>query len=169
MGSFDASKAAASATGFMLLTIDNCKLISSTGDPPDRDGLLEVICVTLPTDPLSPPASPTLSASPTPSQDERDVWLVLRLAGYEIPLAPSQTIMQSRVKGTYTIVNTPGEKPRSLTIVTPTVAKNPYAAHLGEDLETLEVLLSQYGILQEIDRDDYGSDGDLKVRHGLPH
>ena len=34
---------------------------------------------------------------------------------------------------------------------------------MEEDLETLEVLLSQYAILQEVDPDPPGSDGDLKV------
>lgn len=167
MGSYDPPQVAAApaATGFMLLTINNCKLISSTGDPSDRSGTLEVICVTLADDKrvqerrrASPPNSPT-SRTPSP---ERDVWIVLRIDGYEIPVAPTQTIMQSRAKGTYTIVNNPGEKPKSLTIVVPSITTG--APNLAEDLETLEVLLSQYGILQVIDRDEYGSDGDLKVR-----
>jgi hypothetical protein len=47
----------------------------------------------------------------------------------------------------------------SITITAPPVDSD----ILEEDLETLEVLLSQYAILQEIDPDPPGSDGDLKV------
>ena len=145
------------------------------GDPPDKCGTLEVICVTLNNndpDTIIPPrkypdslhpSSTPISPSPTP-EAERDVWLVLRISGFEMPISPVQSIMQSRSKGTYTFIERPGEKPRSLTIVLPTADGKP---RIAEDLETLEVLLAQYGILQEIDRDEQGSDGDLKVCQAL--
>lgn len=103
--------------------------------------------------------STSRSVTPIP-ETERDVWLVLRMSGFEVPISPVQTIMQSRSKGTFTFIERPGEKPRSLTIILPSVDGQP---HIADDLETLEVLLAQYGILQEIDRDEPGSDGDLKV------
>lgn len=93
---------------------------------------------------------------------EPDVWLVLRIDGFEMAISPVQTIMQSRSKGTFTFIERPGEKPRSMTLVLPTANTNEQP-HIAEDLETLEVLFAQYGILQQIDRDDLGSDGDLKV------
>jgi len=191
MGEFDPAKGAA-ATGFMLLTVNDSRLISSTGewyvcttrrekmlmriylpcllgDPPDKYGTLEIICVTINSDldaRVTPSDSRSTSSTPTSrtpvSEAERDVWLVLRISGFEMPISPVQTIMHSRSKGTFTFIERPGEKPRSITIVVPTAEGN---SHMAEDLETLEVLFTQYGILQQIDRDELGSDGDLKVCH----
>lgn len=76
-----------------------------------------------------------------------------------MPISPDQIIQQSRSKNTFTFKPLSSEQP-TLTLVT----KAASTASEEEDLETLEVLLSQYALLQEIDPDVPGSDGDLKVR-----
>lgn len=166
----------------MFISLDLC----AAGEPPDKYGVLEVICVTmgegeqlsfpaksapLPKTPASGALAPPSTSNKYPnsdisidiSGDDPDVWLVLRIDGFEMAVSPHQTILQSRSKGTFTFLERPGEKPRSLTLVVPSasIVDQP---HIAEDLETLEVLFAQYGVLQEIDRDELGSDGDLKVR-----
>ncbi|KAF8305538.1 hypothetical protein DL93DRAFT_311555 [Clavulina sp. PMI_390] len=168
---YGTTAAEGSATEFLLLSVDNCRLISSVGDPPDSQGTLEIFCVTSDgaatpvtgTPPLSPLSSARSSPVNTPSPE---VSLVLRLGDFEMPISPTQPIRQSRSRGTFTFLERPGEKPRSITIVLPdiNVVANGQDEYEGNALETLEGLFAQYGVLQELDRDYPGEDGDLKGR-----
>lgn len=59
--------------GFLLLTLQNCRLLSSTRSPPDLEGQLALICVTLDVDAPLPPGFSS------PQGPTRDVWLVIRI------------------------------------------------------------------------------------------
>ena len=138
---------------FLLLTIPDCRLISSTGRPSDTQGPLGIVCVTLDTDSFS-------GWSQTSDQAARDVWLVLRLGSIEIPISPTETIWHSRTSRSYTITATTLERSPRITVFLPV----PETVAAREDAETLNVVLSQYGIVQQIDPDPYGPDADLRVR-----
>ena len=62
--------------GFLLLTLPDCRLVSSNNQLPEINGVLAVVCVTLDVQ------SPNSSSPPGLSQAgdvARDVWLVLRI------------------------------------------------------------------------------------------
>ncbi|KAG8829255.1 hypothetical protein FRC17_006883 [Serendipita sp. 399] len=159
--------ASTKAEGFLLLTIPNTTITSTSPTypiPQPLTGLLSIECVTLAVaDPL-----------------ERDVWLVLRIepaagshqAGFELPLPATQKLILSRTQRRYTIPIIAGGGELVLTL--------PFAATAAqiEDGETLEVILSQYAVIQ-IQNDPpsvtglvntptptagYDADGDLKGR-----
>ncbi|TDL16957.1 hypothetical protein BD410DRAFT_843970 [Rickenella mellea] len=111
---------AASAQGFLLLALRDTQLSS----PSLRDtGTLCLECVTIPA-----------------YDADRDVWLVLRLNAFEMPLSPMSPMRYTRSSRTYTFDTAIGP----ITISLP----QPRSAADEEDIETLEVILSQYGPLQ---------------------
>ena len=124
------------AEGFLLLTISNTTLTSSSQYHHLNGaliGLLSLECVTISVaDPLG-----------------RDVWLVMRVepgpkatnqTTFEFPLPSTQKIILSRQNQRYTMPVDGGE----LVLTLPA----PQDAGQREDLETLEVILAQYAVLQ---------------------
>jgi len=123
--------------GFLLLTIPNATLISTSPDHPLNGaliGLLSLECVTI-------SVSDSL---------ERDVWLVMRVepgsksthsSTFELPLPATQKIVLSRSSHRYALPMAGGGE-LVLTLPAPTDAPQ------REDLETLEVILAQYAVLQ---------------------
>ncbi|TDL20102.1 hypothetical protein BD410DRAFT_707337, partial [Rickenella mellea] len=108
---------AASAQGFLLLALRDAQLSSSSL----RDtGTLCLECVTIPA-----------------YDADRDVWLVLHLNAFEMPLSPTSPMRYTRSSRTYTFKTAIGP----ITIQLP----QPRSAADEEDIETLEVILSQYG------------------------
>ena len=141
------------AEGFLLLTIDSASLSSTSPNYPTIPiGLLSLECVTIPTS--------ENAADPS----ERDLWLVLRIdpsnqsadlstsspdGGLELALLATQHIIHDPSSNTYTLPLTgPGAiyGDATLTIVLPT----PSDPTLQEDYETLEVIFSQYAVLQTV-------------------
>lgn len=129
--------ASTNAEGFLLLTIPNATVVSTA--PQHRidgalTGLLSLECVTVSvSDPM-----------------ERDVWLVMRVesasktttqSSFEWPLPATQKIILSRADTRYKIPMTEGGE----LILTLPPARD---AAQREDLETLEVILAQYAVLQ---------------------
>ncbi|KAF8344017.1 senescence-associated protein-domain-containing protein [Cantharellus anzutake] len=138
---------------FLLVTIPDCRLVSSTSSPPDTQGTLGIVCVTLDIDSFS-------GWSQGSNEDARDVWLLLRIGSIEIPISPTETILYSRMSRTYTFVAAALEGSPRITVAFPP----PSSPAEGEDIETFNIVLSQYGIVQQIDPDPYEPDGDLKGR-----
>jgi spartin len=134
------------AEGFLLLTIPNCTLTSQDGR--SQSGILALECVTIP---LQPPQHVFAGATQNPG-NERDVWLVLRLNDFETIISPIQAITHVRSHHQFTI---PAEDGGLVTLTVPA----PMTDAAREDLESLEVLLSQYGVLQE-----NGPDGSTPVK-----
>ncbi|KZV83483.1 hypothetical protein EXIGLDRAFT_656021 [Exidia glandulosa HHB12029] len=127
------------ASGFLLLTLPDCRL-ESGGNV--WKGVLALECITLA--PADTATSSTLpSATPTA---ERDVWLVVRVDNFETPIPPTQAILHDRSKGVWTFPGTPTPS----TLYLPSV---PINSAIREDLDTFEVLLSQYGVVHEADGD----------------
>ncbi|CAE6533955.1 unnamed protein product [Rhizoctonia solani] len=125
----------AGAEGFLLLTIPNCTII--TQDQRTQTGILALECVTIPL-----PTQTPFAGAARDTSNERDVWLVLRLGDFETIISPIQTITHARAQHQFTI---PAEDGGNVTLTVPA----PLTDAATEDLESLEVLLSQYGILQE--------------------
>jgi spartin len=155
--------ASTAAEGFLLLTISNVTLSSTSPANPipyPLTGLLSLECVTLNVaDPL-----------------ERDVWLVLRIEPaqnstatvFELPLPSTQRAILSRPNHRYSLpMTSSGGGELILTLPAPNTTNQ------KEDVETLEVILAQYLVLQ-IEEDapppfegsstDFNPDGDLKGR-----
>jgi spartin len=126
-----------SAEGFLLLTIPNCTL--TTQDGASQSGVLALECVTIP---LQGPQTVFSGSAPRDTSNERDVWLVIRLNNFETIVSPIQTITHARNQHQFTI---PAEDGGVVTLTVPA----PMTDSAVEDLESLEVLLSQYGVLQE--------------------
>ncbi|KAF8602793.1 hypothetical protein BDV93DRAFT_474193 [Ceratobasidium sp. AG-I] len=126
----------AGAEGFLLLTIPNCTLIAQ--DRTSQSGVLALECVTIP---LRGSSTVFAGANRDPN-NERDVWLVLRLGSFETIISPTQAITYSRSQHEFTI---PAEDGGVVSLTVPA----PMTTAASEDLESLEVLLSQYGVLQE--------------------
>ncbi|CAE6454585.1 unnamed protein product [Rhizoctonia solani] len=125
----------AGAEGFLLLTIPNCTLV--TQDQRTQTGVLALECVTIPL-----PTQTAFAGAAPDTRNERDVWLVLRLGSFETIISPIQTITHIRAQHQFTI---PAEDGGSVTLTVPP----PLTDAATEDLESFEVLLSQYGILRE--------------------
>ncbi|QRV86865.1 Senescence domain-containing protein [Ceratobasidium sp. AG-Ba] len=136
----------AGAEGFLLLTIPNCTL--KTQDGASQSGVLALECVTIP---LRGPQTAFSGAAPEVN-NERDVWLVLRLNTFETIISPTQTIHYTRAQHQFAI---PAEDGGVVTLTVP----QPMTAAAVEDLESLEVLLSQYGIIQETGASSAASKG----------
>lgn len=118
---------AARAEGFLLLTLPNCTLTTpSTGA---QTGQLSLQCVTL-----------DISSG---KQADRDVWLVLKLNSFEMIISPTQRINYSRSMYTYMFL----PEVESSGLVQLYVPHDPSNPASSQDLETMEVLLSQYGVL----------------------
>ncbi|KAG9017089.1 hypothetical protein FRB90_001819 [Tulasnella sp. 427] len=148
----------AAAQGFLLLTLPNVKLSAPWANPSEQVGRLSLECVTIPigqVDSNLVSSTPTGTTSPA---NQRDVWLVLRIGNFEEPLSASDKIYHSRQRGTYTF-----KAPEGQFMVTLQPAAN---LADSEDLETFEVLLQQYGSLQEVDPSDSKRDDtkDMKGR-----
>lgn len=125
----------AAATGFLLLTLNNveARYRASSGEPLHRtQGQLALECVTLATE-----------------NSEQDVWLVLRIGSYETPIVPAQVIRHARSAHVFefesVVVNPSDNKKWALRLPSPTCAPD------IEDLETFEVVLSQYATLEEVE------------------
>ncbi|CAE6464881.1 hypothetical protein ACGC1H_004942 [Rhizoctonia solani] len=125
----------AGAEGFLLLTIPNCTVV--TQDQRTQTGVLALECVTIPL-----PTQTPFAGAARDTSNERDVWLVLRLGSFETIISPIQAIMHARAEHQFTI---PAEDGGNVTLTVPA----PMTDAATEDLESLEVLLSQYGVLQE--------------------
>ncbi|CEL54491.1 hypothetical protein RSOLAG1IB_07094 [Rhizoctonia solani AG-1 IB] len=125
----------AGAEGFLLLTIPNCTIV--TQDQRTQTGVLALECVTIPL-----PTQTAFAGAARDTSNERDVWLVLRLGDFETIISPVQAITYARARHQFTI---PAEDGGNVTLTVP----SPMTDAATEDLESLEVLLSQYGILQE--------------------
>lgn len=132
------------AEGFLLLTISNCTISSTSpahpinGPSNSFTGLLSLECVTLL---VADPGNPS----------ERDVWLVLRVESQgntqsvELPLPATQSILLSRELHRYTIpMKTGGGGELVVTLGTPQNNAQ------KEDYETLEVILAQYAVLEVV-------------------
>ncbi|KAG8737389.1 hypothetical protein FRC10_008267 [Ceratobasidium sp. 414] len=124
------------AEGFLLLTIPNCTL--TTRDGASQSGVLALECVTIPLH----GAQTAFSGAAPEANNERDVWLVLRLNSFETIISPTQAINHIRAQHQFAI---PAEDGGVVSLTVP----EPMTAAAVEDLESLEVLLSQYGVLRE--------------------
>ncbi|CAE7100416.1 unnamed protein product [Rhizoctonia solani] len=125
----------AGAEGFLLLTIPNCTLLAQ--DRRTQTGVLALECVTIPL-----PTQTPFAGAARDTNNERDVWLVLRLGDFETIISPTQAITHARAQHQFTI---PAEDGGNVTLTIPA----PMTDAATEDLESLEVLLSQYGVLRE--------------------
>ncbi|KZT36217.1 hypothetical protein SISSUDRAFT_1063875 [Sistotremastrum suecicum HHB10207 ss-3] len=130
-----------SIQGFLLLTIPNCRLVTPQGVT--ETGVLSLECITIPVPPISD------VYGKNPEANDRDVWLVLRLNSFELPIQPTQLILFSRSNLEYTFTNDDRDEtpPVVLTLNRPT------SPHENEDIETFEVLLSQYGVVHDLETD----------------
>ena len=135
------------AQGFLLITLSNAKLSAPFFNPPEQVGVLALECVTIAVSPRE---------NPFGTGPDKDVWLVLRHNNFELPLSAADTIYHSRINNTFTFKSPDG----------PVVAAlpPPMTSGAAEDIETFEVLLAQYGVLQQVDPTAPGDDGDLKGR-----
>ncbi|KAF8528187.1 senescence-associated protein-domain-containing protein [Hysterangium stoloniferum] len=117
--------------GFLLLTLPNCTIRTPSSAP--QTGVLALQCVTL--------------DIPSNGAEQRDVWIVLKLNSFEMVVSPTQAINYSRSMYTYMFLP---EAPGSdiVELVVPLDIHNPASA---EDLETMEVLLSQYGVVHDFE------------------
>jgi spartin len=126
-----ASIDSARAQGFLLLTIPQCVL--STPSTAPQTGTLALQCVTL--------------DIPSESMPDRDVWLVLKLNAFEMALSPTQTINYNRSTHTYMFL----PETENSGLVQLVVPPNPSNLASYQDLETMEVILSQYGIVHDME------------------
>jgi spartin len=115
--------------GFLLLSIPSCTL---TGPSVSQSGQLSLECYTLPV--------PAEGGQPA----DRDVWLVLRVGSFEMPISPTSPIRKSREKNTYTFTQGDGSTDAGAHVLR---LPPPSTVNDQEDLETLEVLFEQYGIV----------------------
>lgn len=120
-----------SAKGFLLLTLPNCTL--TTPSTHAQTGLLALQCVTL--------------DDPSTYQAGRDVWLMLKLNSFEMIISPTQRINYSR--STYTYMFLPEFE--SAGLVQLVVPLDPSNSASALDLESMEVILSQYGVLYDLE------------------
>ncbi|KAG8861255.1 hypothetical protein FRB96_003205 [Tulasnella sp. 330] len=139
--------------GFLLLTLPNVRVSAPSANPPEQTGVLGLECVTIPIPKTDPNSYVTAGGS-----GERDVWLVMKLNYWELLVSPIDPIRHSRQHRTF-LFKAP-EGPVVLTLAEPeNLAQK-------EDIESFEVLLSQYGVLQELDdpsdKGVTGDDRDLK-------
>ncbi|KAG9039336.1 hypothetical protein FS837_000984 [Tulasnella sp. UAMH 9824] len=147
------------AQGFLLLTLPNVRLSAPWANPPEQTGRLSLECVTIP---VGPAGSSIVSSTPTGTTSpatQRDVWLVLRIGNFEEPLSASDAIYHSRQRGTYTF-----RAPEGQFMIT---LQPPASVGDTEDHETFEVLLQQYGSLQEVDPSDSKRDDTRDVKGRL--
>ncbi|KAG8912641.1 hypothetical protein FRC01_004973 [Tulasnella sp. 417] len=149
----------AAAQGFLLLTLPNAKLSAPWANPPEQIGRLSLECVTIPIGTDLSIVSNTPTGTTSPGSQQRDVWLVLRIGNFEEPLSASDPIYHSRQRGTYTF-----KAPEGQFMVTLQPASSLADT---EDLETFEVLLQQYGSLQEVDPSDSKRDETRDVKGRL--
>ncbi|GJJ11949.1 hypothetical protein Clacol_006187 [Clathrus columnatus] len=131
-------------SGFLLLTLPNCT-VDSPSSPP-QTGLLSLQCVTLDLADVNDQAPSTSNGTTSSLANRRDVWLVLKLNSFEIIISPTQRINYSRSEFTYIFL--PEEGSEFVRLVVPLDPNNPNSL---QDLETMEVILSQYGVLHDID------------------
>ncbi|KAH7107249.1 senescence-associated protein-domain-containing protein [Auriculariales sp. MPI-PUGE-AT-0066] len=125
LSTFSPRSSMADASGYLLLTVPDCR-IDSGGQI--YTGQLALECVT-----IAPGASN--------DSNERDIWLILRLGAFEMAIPPVEPIQHDRVNGVYTV---PGQPP-AVVRLPPAPPNSPVLA----DLETFEVLLAQYGVVHE--------------------
>ncbi|KAF8505096.1 senescence-associated protein-domain-containing protein [Gautieria morchelliformis] len=116
--------------GFLLLTLPNCTLTTPSGS---QTGHLALQCVTL-----------DISSE---YQADRDVWLVLKLNSFEMIISPTQRINYSRSMHSYVFL----PEVESSGLVQLTASPDPSNPASFQDLETMEVILSQYGILYDVE------------------
>ncbi|EJD06257.1 uncharacterized protein FOMMEDRAFT_18403 [Fomitiporia mediterranea MF3/22] len=125
------------AQGFLLLTLnDVTALLPGVPDPIINQLALE--CVTLPENPAA-----------FLTESERDVWLILRVGPHEMVISPTQVVRHIRKERTFIFENGTSAigTNKKWTLKLP----NPHAPAEVEDLETFEVILSQYAAVQEVD------------------
>ncbi|KAF8589672.1 hypothetical protein K439DRAFT_1332067 [Ramaria rubella] len=122
------------AEGFLLLTLENCTITTSLrpSNPP-QTGTLALQCVTL--------------DIPSNSHQDRDVWIVLQLNTFEMIVSPTQRINYSRSMHTYMFLPE-NESAGLVQLVVPPDPSNPLSY---QDLETMEVILSQYGVVHDFE------------------
>ena len=120
------------AQGFLLLTLSEVEasLPASLNAPPTLTSNLALECVTI----------------PVAQSGERDVWLVMRIGGYELPLSPTQVVKHHRLSHTFTFVSSdlsPQTAEWSIRV------QHPRNEIESQDLETFEVILAQYAAMEE--------------------
>ncbi|KAF9464641.1 hypothetical protein BDZ94DRAFT_1256212 [Collybia nuda] len=132
---------------FLLLTLANTTLSTSTGS--SESGILNLECITI----QIPGAS---------TSADRDVYLILRLNSIETPIDPARTIHRTDGSGwrTYSFHGTDAD-PTELTVtIWPPTPSNSNSGFL-EDLETFEGILAQYADLR-------GSSDSVNVTNPIP-
>ncbi len=127
--------------GFLLLTLQNVELQASYIQPQVQTGPLALECITIPVSQTDYETASQLGSQT--AENQRDVWLVLRVNQFEAPLSATDPILHSRYNRAYTFTTGNG-------VFTVTLPQG-YSSSEEEDIETFEVLLAQYGVLQEVD------------------
>lgn len=132
-------------SGFLLLTLPNCTIDAPSLAP--QTGALFLQCVTLNLNPASLNAT---NSSESLANNEPDIWLVLKLNSFEMVVSPTQRINYSRSDFTYIFLpeQERGTGSEFIRIVVPPDPNDPSSS---QDLETMEVILSQYGVLHDVD------------------
>lgn len=121
-----------SAQGFLLLTLHDVEasLPAIMNAPRVITGNLALECVTL----------------PVSQNEERDVWIVMRIGAYEMPISPTQVIRHDRNTHTFSFISSE----LSTHVVEWSIRiKDPKGELEGQDLETFEVILAQYAALED--------------------
>ncbi|KAH8114176.1 senescence-associated protein-domain-containing protein [Phellopilus nigrolimitatus] len=141
--SSSATHPAHGAEGFLLLLLNNVEAWLP-GAPTGIVDQLALECVTLPI--------PVSAQGQLGEEDERDVWLVLRVGPHEVPIAPTQIVHHVRAVRTF-IFDGGGLGPAggnsNWTIKLP----EPRSPLDVENLDTFEVVLAQYAAVEEVDVD----------------
>lgn len=123
-----------SAEAFLLLALNNVSLHVSNGA--NYSGVLNLECVTM--------ALPPGFDKP-PSESNRDVYLVLKIEGFETPIDPAKVVIREDGPGwrTYTLKPSAADASEVLIRLWPPMPDEHNAA-LTEDLETFDGILTQY-------------------------
>ncbi|GHJ88251.1 hypothetical protein NliqN6_4653 [Naganishia liquefaciens] len=137
-----------SAQGYLLLTLDNVRVVQVFAGSESllATGELVLECISLPIDPAlgKQQANPFADASdPT-----KDLWLVVKVGTFELPLLPDHKIQKTTQPDGSTVYAIPSPHPRSGAGATAKVIlPRAVSPEDTEDFETFEVLLKQYGCL----------------------
>lgn len=135
-----AAHPAHAAEGFLLLSLRNVEALLPGSLTPIVDELA-LECVTIP---LS-----TQGSSGT-SDGERDVWLVIRVGSFEVPIAPTQVVRHSRHNRTFVFDNSAHSPDASSDANWIIRLPQPNSPTEEEDEETFEVILGQYAAVEDI-------------------
>ena len=128
---------ASNAEGYLLLKlqgVEGCFTSTNKAETATIIDQLSLECVS-----LSPPDFDKAQNS------EQDIWLVLHVGTLEMVITPMQVVKHSRSTRTFVIESNGGQNALKLKF------RNPQSLSEEEDLETFEVVLMQYAVVEEFE------------------